>query len=254
VNFIRNNIPNAITSLNLFSGVLAIYLAFNGQLAGAAFCVIAAGVFDYFDGMTARMLKSVTAIGKDLDSLADMVSFGAAPVFIYINLGESFNYSTPSLADARVYMTMDSFYQDILSRYIPFLVIVFSAIRLAIFNNDTRQTESFIGLNTPSNGLTMSSFALIATYQPEYLPGIIVNPVFMAGYSLLCCFLLVMPLPMFAFKFKYWSYKGNEVRYGFLLLTVALIALFHYAAIPLIILSYILISLFIHFTKKRPTT
>jgi CDP-diacylglycerol---serine O-phosphatidyltransferase len=243
VNFIRNNIPNAITCLNLFSGVLAIYFAFNGQLATAAFCVIASGVFDYFDGMVARLLNAKSNIGKDLDSLADMVSFGAAPVFIYINLAQHTG------SDWRI-TGMNPVTGDLLYTYIPFLVIIFSAIRLAIFNNDTRQTDSFIGLNTPSNGLVLSSFALIAHYQPEYFPEILVNPWFMAAYSLLCCFMLVMPLPMFAFKFKHWGFKGNEVRYGFLLLTVVLLAILKYAGIPLVILSYIIISLIIHLSRK----
>lgn len=252
--FIRNNIPNAITCLNLYLGVLGIYFAFSGALAVAAFFVVGGAVADFFDGMTARLLKSETKIGKDLDSLADLVTFGVAPVFIYINLPQFDPESIPYIHDIAfqrmVIMEAQGFMiQDILA-YVPFLIVVFSAIRLAIFNNDTRQTSSFIGLPTPANGLMIASFALIAHYQPHYFPDFIVNPWFMAGFSILSCFLLVMPLPLFALKFKQWGFKGNEVRYIFLGLAVILMAVLQFAAIPLIIFLYILISLIQNFAKK----
>ena len=185
--FLRNNIPNAITAANLFCGLVAIYLAFHNLLAEAAFFIIAAAVLDFFDGMTARLLKSDTKIGKDLDSLADVVSFGAAPAFIIIHLKDYFI----SLNESGLYTKahFEFFYQETVMVF-AFIIAVFSAVRLAIFNNDTRQTTSFIGVPTPANALFIISFALIAKYQPNYFPiGIIENKWLLGG---ICLFLPII--------------------------------------------------------------
>lgn len=227
--------------------------------------MIAAAVFDFFDGMSARLLKSDTKIGKDLDSLADVVSFGAAPVLIYINMPLRYGSSASGVGAIPEYgkfslgevpynpQNFELFspqWGEVLMVYIPFLIVIFSAIRLAIFNNDTRQTTSFIGLPTPANGIMIASFALIAHYNSNIFPAVILNPWFMAGFSLLSCYLLVMPLPLFALKFKQWGFKGNEVRYLFLLAAAVLIVALKFVAIPLIIILYILLSLIQNFAKK----
>jgi CDP-diacylglycerol--serine O-phosphatidyltransferase len=234
--FIKNNIPNAITSLNLFLGVLGIYFAFQFQLVAAAYCVVFAGVADFFDGMVARLLKSDTKIGKDLDSLADVVSFGVTPVFIYVNL-----YRIDWVDKTN----------DLHLAIIPiFFIAVFSAIRLAIFNNDTRQTTSFIGLPTPANGIMIASFAFITTYSPALFPQFLLSPLGILLFSALSCFMLVMPVPLFALKFKQWSFKGNEVRYIFLLTAAILLVVLQFVAIPLIIILYIVLSIILNFAKK----
>ncbi|HYG14943.1 MAG TPA: CDP-alcohol phosphatidyltransferase family protein [Bacteroidia bacterium] len=247
--FIRNNIPNAITSLNLYLGVCAIYFAFNNQLGLAGLCVLGGAVADFFDGMSARLLKSGTGIGKDLDSLADVVSFGVAPVCIYINLSDYWYYEVMNTS-WRIYSNSIVDTTNLFTVFIPFLVPVFSAIRLAIFNHDTRQTTSFIGLPTPANGLMISSLALIAAYQPQYFPQFVLNPWFVAAFSLLSCFLLVMPVPLFSLKFKQWDFKSNTIRYTFLALAVIMIALIQFAAIPLIVITYILFSILQNITTK----
>lgn len=246
--FLRNNIPNAITAGNLFCGLVAIYLAFHNLLAEAAFFIIAAAVLDFFDGMTARLLKSDTKIGKDLDSLADVVSFGAAPAFIIIHLKDYFI----NLNENPIYTKahFEFFYQETVMVF-AFIIAVFSAVRLAIFNNDTRQTTSFIGVPTPANALFIISFALIAKYQPQWFPtGIVENKWILGGICLFLSYMLVSPLPLFALKFKQWGFKGNEVRYLFLAAAVVLIAAFQFISIPIIIFLYILLSVILNFAKK----
>lgn len=236
MNFIKNNIPNAITSLNLFFGVLSIYFAFQFQLVAAAYCVVFAAIADFFDGMVARLLKSDTKIGKDLDSLADLVSFGVAPVFIYVNLYRIDWVDKTS---------------DIHTAIIPiFFIVIFSAIRLAIFNNDTRQTASFIGLPTPANGIMITSFAFIIEYNTALFPQFLLTPLGILLFSALSCFMMVMPVPLFALKFKQWGFKGNEVRYIFLLTAAILIVVLKFVAIPLIIILYIVLSIILNFAKK----
>ncbi len=230
--------------------MLGIYLAFKHQLVAASFCVVGAAIADFFDGMVARLLKSDTKIGKDLDSLADLVSFGATPVFIYINLYLT-HWSFGAKIDPLTYTaTIGELANNYWAILPTFLIVIFSAIRLAIFNNDTRQTTSFIGLPTPANGLLIISFALIAHLQPQYFPVWLIQPWFMVVFSVVSSFLLVAPLPLFALKFKQWGFKGNEVRYLFLLTSAILLAVLQFVAIPLILILYILLSLILNFAKK----
>lgn len=231
-------------------GLTGIYLAFQYQLVAASFCVIGAAVADFFDGMAARLLKSDNKIGKDLDSLADVVSFGATPVFIYINLYVCFEAYRGNVVESFRSYPIEKHADDYWVILPVFLIAIFSAVRLAIFNNDTRQTTSFIGLPTPANGLLIISFALIAFLQPGYFPSWILEPWFMISFSILSSYLLVSPLPLFALKFKQWGFKGNEVRYLFLLASAILIVVLQFVAIPLIIILYILISLILNLAKR----
>ncbi len=246
---IKKHIPNTITLGNLLCGCLAIVQAFEGNLVWSAMLVGIALVLDFFDGFTARLLKVTSPIGKDLDSLADMVTFGLVPSIVMFQLIKngtniySFSaiYSNPSV---------ETGFQP----YVAFVIAIFSCIRLAKFNNDTRQSTSFIGLPTPANAMVICSIPLIVNSAYSSGPFIetLLNPIFLSVISVLMSFLLVAELPLFALKFKNFGWSGNEIRYSFLLLSLLLIVLLKFIAIPLIILLYILISIVNNiFSKKR---
>lgn len=228
----KKHIPNAITCLNLFSGCLALYFAFKGELAYASYLVAIAAVLDFLDGMLARVLKAYSEIGKQLDSLADMVSFGVVPgvmLFMLILRADKGILGIPV---------------DILA-FFGFLVTIFSALRLAKFNIDTRQTDSFIGLPTPACTMVVASLPLILSSTDSLvLFDIILNPYVLVILTATLSFLLVAELPLFALKFKSLTWKDNSLRFIFLGLSVILLALLNFAAIPLIILLYILLSVF----------
>ena len=182
---IKKNIPNLFTLGNLFCGCIAIVLAFEGNLIGAAYMVGIAGVFDFLDGLVARILKVNSEIGKQLDSLADVVSFGVVPGVIIFKLINQTMITSPI-------------------SFFGFLVTIFSAIRLAKFNIDTRQTDSFIGLPVPANAIFIASLPLSLNSDSfsNTLQQTILNPYCLILLSLISSFLLVAPLPLFALKFK----------------------------------------------------
>ncbi|MDD2798845.1 MAG: CDP-alcohol phosphatidyltransferase family protein [Bacteroidales bacterium] len=228
---IKRHIPNTITSLNLFAGCVAAVLAFQGDFVITALLVYLASLFDFLDGFAARALKAYSAIGKELDSLADMVSFGFVPaivVFVMLKNGLT-----------------DSPFSHIIP-YTAFLLAVFSGLRLAIFNIDDRQTVSFIGLPTPANGLFWVSFA--AWYQQSNLsnlqPGVLL--VFVALFS----FLLVSSLPMFSLKIKNLSFKENALPFLLLISGLGLIIFYGYLGVSLSIGIYIISSLFVKIIKR----
>jgi len=235
----KKHIPNTITSFNLVCGCIGIGMAVQGNLAASSYWMFLAAVFDFFDGFVARLLKVSSPFGKEMDSLADLVSFGVLPgliVFIMLNgcVEESDGYA----------------------QYFPFvafLIPVFSGLRLAKFNIDTRQSESFIGLPTPANALFFASFPLILTYQSDqflFITNTISSPVVLMFLSVFMSFMLVSGLRLFALKFKGFGFKGNEVKYLFLLLSLLLLLVMQYAAIPVILILYILLS-FIHNLVKK---
>lgn len=232
---IKNYIPNTITSLNLFSGCLAIVMVFQGQLHIASMFIGIATILDFFDGFAARFLKAYSEIGKQLDSLADMVSFGLAPAFIL--------YSFMNNA-----LQLDGFYPgmsfaNILLLSLPFLVAVFSALRLAIFNIDTRQTTSFIGLPTPASAILIASLPILLwLYNYPILNNWLANIYFLIGLIVLQSYLLVSPIPMFSLKFSNFTWGSNKVRFIFLGLSLLLLIFLQALAIPLIIFLYVLIS------------
>lgn len=222
----KKHIPNAITSLNLFSGCVGAVFALQGRLDIAAYLVILSGVFDFFDGMVARLLNVHSDIGKQLDSLADVVSFGFLPGAIMFKLLQE---ASPDQA----YLP-----------YAGFIVTVFSAIRLAKFNIDSRQSVDFIGLNTPMNAFYVISLPFIA----ERFPGLVFNTVFLLASILLTSYLLVSELRLFSMKLYSFSWQENQYKFIFIILSVVLICLLKFAAIPIILVLYILFS-FIHFKK-----
>lgn len=228
----KKHIPNIITSLNLLSGIIAIIFTFKGELTIAASLMALGAFFDFFDGLAARLLSVQSEMGKQMDSLADMVSFGVVPGFIMFQLMNT----SPNLPN----ITIASFN---LAPYFAFIIPVMSAFRLAKFNIDTRQTSSFIGLPTPANSLFIGSLPfIIAGVLSIELPWLH-NYYILLVLSFALASLLVAELPLFALKFKGFGWKGNELRFSFILLSIILLVLLQVAALPLIILVYILLSL-----------
>ncbi|HEY9004676.1 CDP-diacylglycerol--serine O-phosphatidyltransferase [Ohtaekwangia sp.] len=213
------HLPNFLTCCNLICGCLGIVFLLENRGVPAAYFVWAAGIFDYFDGFVARLLKVSSPIGKELDSLADVVSFGVLPALVmYKLIGE---HTTSEALP-----------------YIAFSIAAFSALRLAIFNIDETQTDSFKGLNTPANTLFITSLPLLpASFGWLYQPWLLVT------ITLVFSLLLVSRIEIFALKFKNFTWADNKLRFTFLLLAVVLLALFQITAIPFIILLYIGLSL-----------
>lgn len=217
---IKKNIPNFITAANLFTGAVGVYFASQLEFEWVAFCIVLAAVFDFLDGMLARLLKVHSEIGKQLDSLADMVTFGFLPSFIlfqFLQINEA----------------------GILS-FTAFFIAVFSAFRLAKFNIDTRQSEEFIGLPTPANALFIGFLFFLNDFDAlnflfETTSLLIIAVVF--------SLLLVAELPMIALKFKNFYFKENIFRYITIVIAVILISIFQFSAVPVVILLYILLSM-----------
>ena len=239
-------IPNIITSLNLLCGCVAILFAVSGDLITASFFVFFGIFFDFFDGLAARLLNAQSDVGLEFDSLADMVTSGLAPAIVMVQLLSEATRGVPLQLFSEVSETAAWNGGGI--PYIPLiglLIAVASAYRLAKFNVDTRQTSSFIGLPTPANTLLILSLPLMLHFQySEWLEGIILNKWILIGLTLVSCILLNAELPLFALKFKTWDFKTNAIRYVFLILCIVLLLLLKFMAIPLIILIYILLSLF----------
>jgi CDP-diacylglycerol--serine O-phosphatidyltransferase len=243
---IKKHIPNFITSLNVLCGSLAVVFAMNGELTTAVLLIMLAAVFDFLDGMSARLLKAYSPIGKELDSLADMISFGLAPGLLMYKLLEISLFRNYFLPDLERSLT----HTQLLVLGSAFLIPIFSALRLAKFNVDERQTSSFIGLPTPANALFISSLALIQEHGT--LPSI---DSFLLGTPVLLCitvlfsYLLVAELPMFSLKFKNLSWRSNQVQYIFLFLSVVLLATLQFYGIVAIIPLFILISVILALKK-----
>jgi CDP-diacylglycerol--serine O-phosphatidyltransferase len=223
----KQHIPNAVTCLNLFSGCLGIVFAFNGNLVFASYAILIAAVLDFLDGMLARLLKAYSELGKQLDSLADMVSFGVLPsVIIYHLFLSSVEITSLSLIS-----------------YSAFIIAVFSGLRLAKFNIDTRQSENFIGLPTPANALLIASFPFMMEENNSIFMNYIMNPYSLLVFSLIMSFLLISEIPLISLKFKTLSFSENALRYILILSSILLILLLQFAAVPTILILYILISL-----------
>jgi CDP-diacylglycerol---serine O-phosphatidyltransferase len=219
---IKKHVPNALTGLNLLSGMAGIYFVLEGNLLYGAYFIFAAAFFDFFDGFAARMLKVSGEIGKQLDSLADLVTFGVLPAFIVFKMLESL--------DVHPYLP-----------FLGFLIGVMSAMRLAKFNVDTRQTDRFIGVPTPANGLLLSTLPFLAE-RPGF-HDLIYNPVFLSVLTVLMAYLLVAELPLIALKFKNFSLKDNPFRYGVIAIAIICLAIWGIAGIPFVIISYIGLSI-----------
>ncbi|TVZ25553.1 CDP-diacylglycerol--serine O-phosphatidyltransferase [Gillisia sp. Hel_I_86] len=252
---LKKHIPNIITGLNMLCGSIAAIFAVQGNLIMAALFVGLGIFFDFFDGLAARALNVKSEVGLQLDSLADMITSGLVPGIVMYQL---FLRALPGISDP----TADSWSADAASTWlewdIPFLaifgllIVVASGYRLAKFNIDDRQTDSFIGLPTPANALLILSLPLILVYQPHPIAvSLILNEWFLVGLTLFSCYILNAEVPLFALKFSDWSFKQNKLRYSFIAFCLVMIVIFQFIAIPLIIASYILLSIISNKSSPR---
>ncbi|HLW06720.1 MAG TPA: CDP-alcohol phosphatidyltransferase family protein, partial [Marinilabiliaceae bacterium] len=240
---IIRHIPNALTSCNLLLGAVGVYLAVNGRPDLTALCILLAAVFDFFDGFAARALKAYSAIGKDLDSLADLISFGLAPAAVFSSVIQ-FQLTGEWRSD---FFSLDKMGQVLV--LLPFILTVFAALRLAKFNNDSRQTESFIGLTTTATGMfTVSLVYILYTANEEMLNGI--TPWMVLVLVVILSALLVSEIPMFSLKFKSFGWKGNEHRYVLLLISVAALFWLRIGALAVIVPVYVIYSILL-MTRKN---
>jgi CDP-diacylglycerol--serine O-phosphatidyltransferase len=228
---LKAQLPNFITLLNLLSGLLGILWVVEGQpLFGAYFVILAAG-FDFLDGFAARLLKVQSDMGKELDSLADVVSFGVLPGILLYSL-------TKTQTD---------------SQFLPFLTLIIpllSAYRLAKFNLDTRQSDRFLGLPTPANALLLSTLPHLVAHYPELAPWI-TSPIALVVIAWATSILLVSELPLIALKFKNSSFADNTYRYSLLLIGAICLTWLQLAGIPLVIFAYLLLSGIEHLVQKK---
>ncbi|MGL5957054.1 MAG: CDP-diacylglycerol--serine O-phosphatidyltransferase [Phocaeicola sp.] len=227
------NIPNLVTCCNLFSGCIATYLAFQSNYQLAILFIIAGAVFDFFDGMLARLLNVSGPMGKELDSLADDITFGLAPAAMVFSLFKEVHYPT-FMVDIKEIMP-----------YTAFIIAVFSGLRLAKFNIDTRQTTSFVGMPTPANALFWGS---LIVGGKEYLISENFNALYLLALVLIMSYLLIAEIPMFSLKFKSLGWKENKVSYLFLLTSAPLFIWLQIAGLAAVILWYIFLSLL---TRKK---
>ena len=235
-NIIVRNIPNSITCCNLISGCIATYNAFLGDIRMALLWIIVGAVFDFFDGMSARLLKVSSPIGKELDSLADDITFGFAPSAIIFYELSIMEYPSELLM-LKPYLP-----------YVAFVIAADSALRLAKFNLDERQSLGFIGLPTPANALFWGALFVGAQNFMEstaYMLPVVLLTICVS------CWLLIAEVPMFALKFKQWGWKGNEVKYIFLISCLPLLMIFGITAFSVIIAWYVVLSVVVNLRNKK---
>lgn len=236
----RKNLPNFCTSLNLLSGCIAIVMAFHGLYFSALSWIIIAAIFDFSDGFIARMLNAYSSLGKELDSLADMVSFGVAPSVIVFRF-----------LSQHIELISDNHIVVQYLPYIGFIIAIFSGLRLAKFNIDERQSDSFIGLNVPANALFWSSLISCLAGMNKIphivgtLPALSTSFLYILLVSVVVfSILLVSEIPMFSLKVKTWKPKGNGLRYFLVLFIIIMVIFFGALGITSGILLYIALSLF----------
>ncbi len=230
-NAIKKQIPNLFTMGNLCCGVFAILLINHSRFELAAWFILLAVVFDFFDGFLARLLNVSGELGKQLDSLADLVTFGIAPaMMLYVFAIQ---------------------YDLLYSKYAFLLLVVFSAYRLAKFNIDTRQSTSFIGVPTPITGIMVASWAFIESSHPAVFQFIFTSPVVFVIFCAVISVLLVSEIPLPALKIKKGPLK--DYRQQFMLLGVSIVCalLFKWLALPIIYCFYVLSSVIINFAANK---
>jgi CDP-diacylglycerol---serine O-phosphatidyltransferase len=236
ISAMRNHLPNLVTLANLFFGALAAVAVLNGAYELALWLLLLALVADYLDGALARALKVASPLGKELDSLADAVSFGFVPGAIFYQM---LSINAPC-SEAGICWTAAP----------GFFVSAAAALRLGRFNLDTRQTDSFIGLPTPA--MTMLAMGLLMAHVNNTfgLQGLLEKTAFLYAAVVFLCFLLNAPLPMFSLKFKSPAWKGNEIKFIFVAASAALLAWLQAPGLAAVVLLYILLSLILRFVRK----
>jgi len=233
------NIPNLLTLINLFSGCMAMVFALSYRLDWIPYCVAVSLVADFFDGMAARALKTPQGVGKELDSLADVVSFGVLPSVVIFQL--LFQYwETRNMSEINTLALSSP----------AFFIALFAALRLAKFNIDERQTSGFIGLATPAATIFVIGVLLVFLHNSFELSQVIFKPATLYGIVAGLCYLMIAEVPMFSFKFKSLGWKGNEIQVIFILLVAVLVVTLKFAAVPLSVMLYVLLSLIQTLLKK----
>jgi len=226
---IKNSVPNLFTLANLCCGVLGIILVFDGKITDAAYLIWIAALFDFLDGFLAKILKAQSELGRQLDSLADLVTFGVLPSLIYYSL------------------LKDQF--DMPIEYLSFIVAIFSALRLAKFNIDESQSTVFSGLTTTANGILTSSIPIIMVGS-TLLSQALTNKYWLVGIMVIPAVLMVTPIRLISLKFSNFNLRANLDKFVLIGLSVLFIGLFRESAIPLIIGAYIILSIFFLTGKK----
>jgi CDP-diacylglycerol--serine O-phosphatidyltransferase len=222
---IKRIIPDSITSLNLLSGTISVYFSFIGKLDIAFYLILAGAFFDFFDGFSARLLKVTSEFGVQLDSLADIITFGFAPAAMLF-------YFSSGLTDSYFFM------------FSPFILVVFSALRLAKFNIDKRQTSGFLGLPTPANSLICGAIAYSSWSGIDMYSFITSDYWVILAFSITFSFLLISDIPLFSLKFESLRFKQNYFRYIFIILSFLSLLIFKIIALPIIIAVYIFSGIF----------
>jgi CDP-diacylglycerol---serine O-phosphatidyltransferase len=255
MNQIRSFIPNLLTLANLLCGCIALVFAFQWKLEYASYFIFLGAFFDFLDGFAARLLKVSGELGKQLDSLSDLVTFGVVPGIILmhlLHLSSIINSDMLRLGD-------DVMRLDLQQNYLPWiglLIPLFSSYRLAKFNIDTRQSDSFIGLPTPANAIFIASLPIIIKLdwikEANIADQVILHPWFLIGICVVMPLLLVSEIPLFGLKFKTFSFRENRIRYVFLALSGLMLIIFHFVSIPFILILYIILSLINNLIQKSP--
>ncbi len=242
------SLPNIFTASNLFCGMVALVFVATNNLLGASIMVATSLLMDWLDGFVARLVGVSSPVGKELDSLADMVTFGAVPGFvmaamIQTSVGKEF---VPNVIWHPIVP------EDLPYFLLGFLIPIFSALRLARFNLDERQSDAFYGLPTPANTMLIFSLWMISRWQPEsWLGTALGNTWVLIGITLFSSYILIADIKLLALKFKSFSFKGNEMRYILIALSLVLIIALQYVAIPLVLLLYIVLSVIDNMRNKE---
>lgn len=244
----KKHIPNALTLLNLFCGSIAVIFVFNDDFVTASLFVFLGIFFDFFDGFAARKLNVQSELGLQLDSLADMVTCGLVPGLIMYKL---FALSDTTWGHSEIDYSNFNFSHINLLPLLGLFITLASAYRLAVFNLDEDQQTYFKGLPTPANALFILSLPLIMEFQNNDLMNtIILNEWFLILVTVMSCYMLNSGIKLFALKFKDWRFKTNATRYIFIFLCALLVIFLQFAAIPPIILTYIVMSILDTVTSK----
>jgi CDP-diacylglycerol--serine O-phosphatidyltransferase len=236
---LKQNIPNALTLTNLLFGCLAILSISNRNLESASWLVIGAAVIDFLDGFAARLFKVNSDLGKQLDSLADVVTFGVVPGLMLFSLLSNSTFCQDGTC-----------WKAVILPYYGLLIPLFSAYRLAKFNIDTRQTHSFIGVPTPANALMIACINLVP--QQTIFNKIYHHHIFLTLVSVIMSYLLIAEIPLFSLKFKTYQFAENKLKYLFLVVSLALILLLKFASAPFILIMYITLSQINNYQEKIP--
>jgi CDP-diacylglycerol---serine O-phosphatidyltransferase len=260
------NIPNLLTASNMLCGIFSILLSLSGRIDLAPYPIFLGALFDFLDGFVARLLKQQGELGKQLDSLADMITFGLAPGIMMMGVFIQYQFEINSLnnkidlSDFSFVWWVSALLEFKNSYLIPFIALlipIFSMFRLAKFNLDTRQTDSFIGIPTPANTLFFCMFPLILAQ--DFAEGsfqfqvreFIMQVWVLVPIIVIMSILLISEIPLFSLKFKHFKWKGNEIRYIFLITCSLLIPLTLYWSLGIIVILYLVLSLIDNFLKSK---